>query len=438
MTPDPPTGHDDDPFAGLFDDQPGSDQSGSDQPGSDQAESDQAESQPGDESGRDPSEPPRSRREARQAPERAGHWTNEPYQRESRRSHKGLWSILIGVLVLAGMGTAVVVLFQPQIASIVSAPDTSDYSGNGHGKIIVRVAAGDTGTDIARTLAHDGVVKTSGAFYQLLVKQEPQPTFYPGAYQLAKQMSAQAALSALQDPDNRVMAKVTIPEGTIEVDVLAKLAKATGISADELTAAAQDVTSFGVPASETSLEGYLFPATYQFDPNVSAHDAIARLVDEMFSRLDKAGVAAADRHRILTLASIVQREGGAETEDLGKIARVFQNRLEEGIPLQSDATVTYVTGKTQTVWTTDAERANAKNKYNTYAHKGLPPGPISNPGDAAIEAAIRPTPGPWLYFVTVNLKTGKTVFSATLDEHNAAVKDLHTWCEDPANAVYCK
>jgi len=122
-----------------------------------------------------------------------------------------------------------------------------------------------------------------------------------------------------------------------------------------------------------------------------------------------------------------------------KIARVFQNRLDQGMRLQSDATVAYGTGHTDRVTTTDAERADAGNPYNTYAHDGLPVGPIGLPGDAAIDSALYPTAGPWLYFVAVNLKTGETVFSTTVAEHNAAVKQWQAWCRaSPENAAYCK
>ena len=139
------------------------------------------------------------------------------------------------------------------------------------------------------------------------------------------------------------------------------------------------------------------------------------------------------------LASIVQREAGSNLEDFPKVARVFQNRLDQGMNLESDATVAYGTGNTHTVWTTDAERADASNLYNTYANPGLPVGPIGNPGDVAINAAIHPADGPWLFFVPVNLATGETVFSTTVDEHEAAVAQLQEWCAaSEENAAYCE
>jgi len=139
------------------------------------------------------------------------------------------------------------------------------------------------------------------------------------------------------------------------------------------------------------------------------------------------------------MASIVQREAGSNPKDFFKVSRVFKNRLDQGIHLESDATVAYGTGKLHTVWTTDAQRADASNKYNTYANAGLPIGPIGLPGDLAIDAAMHPANGPWLFFVPVNLKTGKTVFSETVAQHDAAVAQLKAWCWASAeNRSYCE
>ena len=171
---------------------------------------------------------------------------------------------------------------------------------------------------------------------------------------------------------------------------------------------------------------------------MTATQVLQQLVSTMLSHLDKAGVAPADRFKVVTLASIVQRESGPSVSDMHKIARVFQNRLDKGMHLQSDATVAYGTGHTNLVTTTDAERADASNKYNTYANAGLPIGPIGLPGDDAIDSALHPTPGPWLYFVAVNLITGETVFSTTIAEHDVAVKQWQAWCHQSSeNMAYC-
>ena len=137
-------------------------------------------------------------------------------------------------------------------------------------------------------------------------------------------------------------------------------------------------------------------------------------------------------------AALVQRESGPDAADMAKIARVFQNRLDRGMLLQSDATVAYGTGNTHTVWTEPEERADASNPYNTYANPGMPIGPIGLPGLDAINSAISPAEGDWLYFVPINLKTGETVFSETAEQHEAAAAQLRAWCRESAeNASYC-
>jgi UPF0755 protein len=150
------------------------------------------------------------------------------------------------------------------------------------------------------------------------------------------------------------------------------------------------------------------------------------MVDTMKQRLAAAGVQPADQQRIVVFASLIQREAGLAA-DYPKVARVFQNRLDQGMLLQSDATVAYGTGNTHRVTTTDAERGDAGNPYNTYQHEGLPVGPISNPGDLAIDAAVAPADGTWLYFVTTNLDTGETAFSTTYAEHEEAVAVWQAW-----------
>lgn len=373
-------------------------------------------------------------------------WSGDEYPTREK-SRRGGWRRLIGVLValaiVVGLGVTAYTIFQPQVSKLTAlisghqAPP--DYTGQGSGEVLVTIKSGDTGADIARTLHKAGVTKSSGAFYSLIVGMQPAPVFQPGVYRLAKRMSAESALGALQDPKNKVESSAVIPEGTTEKGVLEILAKATKVPLADLKAAAADVSAYGLPPQAKTLEGFLFPATYTFNPGVTAQQIIKTLVDRSFQALEADGVPVEKRWNTVILASIVQREAGSNTADFGKIARVFQNRLDAGMPLQSDATVAYGAGTTGRVQTTPAQRADASNPYNTYAHTGLPIGPISNPGDVAIKAAANPTPGPWLYFVAVNLKTGETVFSTTFAEHQAAVQQLDQWCHQSAeNNAYCK
>jgi len=330
----------------------------------------------------------------------------------------------------------------------------NDYEGTGNGvEVVVTILPGDFGDDVAITLQRAGVTKTFDAFHDLLLElaeQGEEPSFLPGNYRLEEEMSAQSALDALLDPANRIQNRVIIPEGSNLPDTLAILAGQTGLPLEDFTAAAADLSLYGLPGDAVSLEGYLFPASYDLDGTETAVALLQRLVNETFTRLDALGVAPENRNSFLTLASIVQKESGPNPEDPPKIARVFQNRIDQGIMLESDATTTYGTcvwGPTQgreapdtcgTVWLNQADIDDTTNPYNTRALPGLPPGPIAMPGQAALEAVAHPADGPWLFFVAVNLATGETVFSTTVEEHEAAVDQLYAWCEaSDENASYC-
>lgn len=351
-----------------------------------------------------------------------------PQGRKRRRKLTWLWVLLSILVVLGGAATAVWINFQPQIKQVLGVAAPTDYTGAGTGKVVVTITNGQIGGDVAKTLAADGVTKTSTAFYKLLLTQNPPVTFHPGSYQLKKHMSSKAALAALLDPKNKVSTRVTFPEGsTVKeiIQILAKVSQSTGVTQAQLEAAAADYKSFGLPSEAPSLEGYLFPATYSLDPGMTAHQILQTFVDETFKQLDAAGVAPADRHRVLTLAALTQKEGGS-TADFLKVARVWDNRLAQGMHLQSDATVSYGAGSTS-INTTAAQRADASNPYNTYANPGLPIGPISNPGAAAINATMHPAAGSWLYFVVVNCSTGETAFSDTFAQQQAATAQLAAW-----------
>jgi UPF0755 protein len=351
---------------------------------------------------------------------------NNPRRPKKRRSLAWLW-ILIVLLVIGGAGGGLLwTAFGPQIRHVMGWEEPTDYTGSGNGQAAsITILSGQNGDDIAHSLAKAGVIKTSAAFYDLLLTQKTPPNFEPGTYKLEKEMSAKTALADLVNPANRIVSKLVIPEGTTLPQILAKASKATGVPLADLQSAAKNYKQFGVPAKAPSLEGFLFPATYEFNPGTSAKTILQTMVTRMNQSLKSHGVTAANELKVLTLASIIQKEGGS-TSDFYKVSRVFTNRLNQNIPLQSDATVSYG-AHSKTIETTAAQRADASNKYNTYAHTGLPIGPIAAPGDAAIDAAMHPVAGNWLYFVLVNGYTGATVFSDTLAEHNVAVKQWQTW-----------
>jgi UPF0755 protein len=374
---------------------------------------------------------PRSRAEARRQAEALHH--QGPVRKSSGggRRHRWVRPVVVSVVVLGligGGGAYAYSAFATQITSFLAVPGADDFTGTGTGTVSFRIEDGDVGSTVGDKLAAAGVVKSSQTFYKLLLAQNPAPVFQVGTYTLASGMSAQAALAALEDPANRVDYKVTIPEGNSASDIYAALAKSTGLPVSEFEAAGQDYVALGVPAEAPSIEGFLFPATYDFQPGQSATEMLQTMVTRMFQSLDAAGVATADRFHVVTLAALIQKEAGS-AEDMLKVSRVFTNRLDIGMNLESDATVAYGAGHSR-VATTNAERQDASNKYNTYANPGLPVGPIGNPGDAAINAALHPADGPWIFFVTINLETGETVFSETIQEHDAAVVLLQRWWAD--------
>jgi UPF0755 protein len=297
-----------------------------------------------------------------------------------------------------------------------------DYSGPGTGSATLVITNGESGVGVAADLEKLGVIKNSDIFYRLVIAENT--VFYPGTYKLKQQMSSQQTLDAIKNPASLQVDRITIKEGLRLGNTLKLLADATGKPLADFQSAATDLAGLGIPTSAPNADGYLFPATYAFDPGLTAKQILKQMVERTYQELDHYGVAVGDRHRVLTLASIIQKEA-RQTADFYKVSRVFTNRLKIGMKLQSDATVSYGSGGT-TVTTTAAERSSA-NGYNTYVHAGLPIGPIGGAGSLAIDAALHPADGSWLYFCAINLKTGETVFSTTAAEHAVAVAKWQAW-----------
>lgn len=330
--------------------------------------------------------------------------------------------ILISALALISV---VLLANRSQVRDLFDQISGSDFSGGGTGAVVLQIEPGDDGSVIAQELVDLGVVKTYRTTYRLILERDL--VFYPGSYNLKLQMSSSAALDAIANPDNRAANRVLVREGLRIEDVIAVLSSSTGIAKSEFEVASQDLAALGIPSTEVSAEGWLFPATYEFDLQLSANQILSKMVNRMIAELDKYGVKPAERHDVLTLASIVQKEV-RNTADFFKASRVFTNRLDVGMPLQSDATVSYgVSGSTFT--TSKADRADP-NRYNTYKYPGLPIGPIGAPGSLAIDAAVNPADGDWFYFVTVNLATGETVFTNTYAEHQKAVRQWLAWMRE--------
>jgi len=309
-----------------------------------------------------------------------------------------------------------------------------DYPGPGSGKIMFQVNDGDTVAQIGRNLQIHGVVKSVEAFLDAAQGDTAANGIQVGYYPLKEEMKASDALAILENPDNLVRDLVVIPEGQTVANIVKSIVEDTDLKKPAVIAALENAKAIGLPAeADGNPEGYLFPATYTVAPGETAVQLIAQMVAKTKQVDDDLNLDAGAKalnltpHELITVASILEHEA-KRSSDYPKVARAIYNRLRQGMPLQVDATVDYANGLSGEVWTTEEQRNNPS-PYNTYEHTGLPPGPIGNPGEETLKAALHPADGSWLYWVTVNLATGKTVFSTTLSEHNKAVAQLHEYCE---------
>jgi UPF0755 protein len=305
-----------------------------------------------------------------------------------------------------------------------------DYTGQGTGEVIIEIKEGQSASEIAQELHSKGVIASVRAFTNAVDNANKSASLQPGTYKMRKQMAAAEAVKLL-DPKNVIVAKVTIKEGLRLSDTLKQLAEKTGKDLKEFEAAAKSAEDLGLPSyAKGKLEGYAFPATYSFQPNDSPAEMLAQMVErfnQTAERLDlesEAKKMGYTPHEMMTIASIVQAEAGRH-EDMPKIARVIYNRLnhEPEMKLAMDSTVMYAWKRYRTRATHAELEINSP--YNTYKNLGLPPGPIANPGDHAIEAALNPAKGPWLYFVATDPKSNVTKFATTEAERQALLAELN-------------
>ena len=302
--------------------------------------------------------------------------------------------------------------------------EPKDYVGSGTGRVQVKIPSGASGRTIARVLTAAGVVKTQVAFIDAVKKDPRAAGVQPGTYSLREKMSAAAALGLLLDPKARLILTVTIPEGTRVKDELTLIAKNTGLKYADLVKASTSA-AIGLPAAAKGKpEGFLFPATYDFQPDVTATQVLTKMVERGAAAFTALNIPDSKLRSTVIEASIVQAEAGNK-QYMGKVATVLNNRLKIKKKLQLDSTVSYATGRFG-ITTTAADRA-FNSPYNTYRYAGLPAGPIDNPGEEALKAVLNPTPGPWLFFVTVNPRTGETKFATDEAGHAANVREFQAW-----------
>lgn len=343
-----------------------------------------------------------------------------------RRTERRRRLAIILVVVLAMLAAAGYMVAKTFDSFSQGDSGVTDYPGPGTVEVQVVVNPGDSGAAIATTLLDSGVVATRKAFLDALAQSTSSAQIQAGTYNLRQEMRAVDALAALLDRGSRVEWKVTVPEGLRVGQVVDRLVGVTGVPVADVEAAMADTAATGLPAEAGgSYEGWLAPATYAFPPGTAATEMLRQMVAKTTDDLTARGIAREDWLTVLTKASIVEKEI-SRAEDRPKAARVIENRLAIGKPLEMDSTVHFIVGASEDATTTQEDRSS-DNPYNTYRFPGLPPGPISSPGAGAIDAVLDPEPGDWMFFVTVDLDTGETLFADTYTEHLENSKRLQEW-----------
>lgn len=355
-------------------------------------------------------------------------------RRRRRGGGLGCLAVLIALAILAG---GAYFAYDRGMEALRDRFDPApDYTGTGTGAVVVEVQDGDNATDIANTLVGQDVVKSVEAFTDAAMANPESTGIQVGFYKMKKQMSAESALDVLIDPGNMVQSAVTVPEGYRLEQIIATLAKETDFSKRQYEKVLRRPNAIGLPPyANGNAEGYLFPATYMLPPNATPKSVLTMMVDRWRQAAEEADlVAAAERlgytpAELMVVASLVEAESNRDA-DRGKVARVIYNRLETDATnglLQIDAAVNYAHDRDLGIALT-TDDLEIDSPYNTYKNPGLPPTPIEAPGDAAIEAAANPTDGPWVFYVTVNLRTGETKFTESYDEFLEFKAEYKEYC----------
>jgi UPF0755 protein len=350
-----------------------------------------------------------------------------------KRRGRSFLALMVTLILLGGLGAGGWYGYG-KVRNFFTAPD---YTSAGSGQASVQVKTGQTVADIAQTLYAADVVKSAKAFVDAAKADPHGDEIQPGTYQLRHKMRAKDALALLLGNGSKLVTKVTIREGLTAQATYQELSKATHIPVDQFETAAKDPVALGVPdfwfnrndgkQSNKTVEGFLFPDTYQFDAGVTAEQILTKMIGNFLKvAQDNNIVQTAQDKQIspfeaLMTASMVQAEAG-NTADMPKVARVVYNRLNHQptpMPLEFDSTTNYwreLHGQERKHNLSTAELNDPNNPYRTYGVAGLPPGPIGNPGKDALLAALNPTPGPWLYFVRID-KAGNSAFTDNLADH---------------------
>lgn len=297
---------------------------------------------------------------------------------------------------------------------------------------IIEIPKGSTGTGISNILESKGIIKNARVF-KYYAKLKKENVFKAGAYRLSPSMNVPEIINRLKSGKVHPVVSITIPEGKQLKEISQIIARTIHKPENEVFTKLNDKNYIKTLISKYPtiltneilngnilypLEGYLFPATYPFyKQNPTLDEVITIMLDQTKKVLspyqEQAKQKHLTNHQLLTMASLVEEEA-TEHADRSKISSVFNNRIQKGMPLQTDPTILYAEGKhKQRVFYKDLE---INSPYNTYKHTGLPPGPISNSGKVSIEAALNPDKTDYYYFLAA--PDGRVIFTKTLAEHN--------------------
>ncbi|MFF5651667.1 endolytic transglycosylase MltG [Streptomyces collinus] len=363
---------------------------------------------------------------------------DEPGQRRGREDKRGRgggkpkkrrngMACLLVVVILGG-GLAGVSYFGYQFYQDRFG-DAPDFAGEGNGQqVTVEIPEGALGYKIGQVLKSAGVVKSVDAFVAAQQSNPEGKSIQDGVYTLQKQMSAESAVELMLSPKSRD--NLIIAEGKRNADVYRLIDKRLGVKGGTTAAVAEkDYKKLGLPAwalnhpdVKDPLEGFLYPSSYGVSKGQKPEAVLKQMVARAAATYKKAGVekkaeslGLENPWQLITVASLVQAEGKTH-DDFRKMAEVVYNRLkptntETNQLLQFDSSFNYLKNESN-IHISESEINSNKDPYNTYTNKGLPPGPIGNPGDVALQAALNPTKDGWIYFVATD-GVSKTEFAKT-------------------------
>ena len=363
-----------------------------------------------------PPRPPHSRREMRR-------------RRERRKHRKQIMIVIIALAVVLATSCVVILVggLRHGAPRIVATKEVApDYPGPGGQPLEFTVESGQGADQVGANLVKAGVVKSTAAFLHAITSTQSESRLLPGVFDLRLRMKASDVVAILTD-QSKAGGFLQVRAGERVREVVARAAQLSGVPQSEFETLIQAKGEGILPQeAQGNFEGWLQPGEYDVRKAGSAKAILSNLVSKRIEHLNQLGVPGGqDRQTILNTASITEAEVN-KSEYYSKVVRVIENRLAKGMPLGMDSTVAY-SNNVSALMLTDAMLKNADDPYNTRVHPGLPPGPIGSPGDEAIQAAMHPETGDWLYFVTVNMDTGETRFSDNQDQFNRDVKEYKAW-----------